>query len=326
VEKAETLLVDGVNYFQVVLTLPKELSSLALGNRRVIYDLLFTASWRALKATVEQEQRFEMAALMVLHTWNQKLDAHGHVHALVPGGGPSLDRPGRWRRTRRRGRDNPLYLVDADQLRRCYRDAFLDGLRKLHDRGGLKLEGDFASLKDPDRWEAFLKKLESTQWVAYIEPPPDVDCRPQDVVRYLGRYLTGGPISDRRLIRTDKEAVYFWARQGTQVGGSRECVPVRLTLPEFVRRWSLHILPKGYVKTRRFGGWSNHHCERDLSHCRKLIGTKKETKVCDPIEPQGRCCCPQCGEAMTLRAEQTQPSWRELSENGLWPWWYARWG
>lgn len=161
------LLLDRVNYFQVVFTLPKELSSLALGNRREIYGLLFTASYRALKFTVEREQRYKLAALMVLHTWNQKLDAHGHVHALVPGGGPSRDRDGKWRSTKRRGRDNPFYLVDADELRKRYREFFLQGLRQLHRRSGLKLVGDFSNLNDTPKWEAFVTKLESVKWVAY---------------------------------------------------------------------------------------------------------------------------------------------------------------
>ncbi|MFK8112075.1 MAG: transposase [Rubripirellula sp.] len=324
VEKTETLLIQGVSYFQVVLTLPSELSSLALGNRRAIYDLLFTASWRALKQTVESEQRYQMAAAMVLHTWNQKLESHGHVHALVPGGGPSLDRPGSWRSTKRHGTDNPFYLVDASELRSNYRKFFLEGLGHLHARGGLKLEGDFAYLQDPAAWREFIRKLESTKWVGYIEPPPKRDCQPEHVVRYLGRYLTGGPISDRRLISANESEVRFWAREGSVMGGSRKSAPYRLTTTEFVRRWSLHILPKGYVKTRRFGGWSNKHRSSYLDLCRQLLGVERPTDdaqaECD--EMSHACCCPACGEQMTLEGEIAQPSWSELRERGSWPRWY----
>ena len=128
VEKTEALLLDGVNYFQVVFTLPKALSRLALGNRKQIYTLLFRASWQAIEKTVREEQGYEAAAALVLHTWNQRLDAHAHVHALIPGGGPSLLDPGSWKATTRRGVDSPTYLVDASQLRRNYRDFFLAGL------------------------------------------------------------------------------------------------------------------------------------------------------------------------------------------------------
>jgi len=88
-------------YFQVVFTIPDKLSSLALGNREEIYNLLFRSAWNTLKQVVESEQQFEAAAVMVLHTWNQKLDAHAHVHALVPGGGPSLTGDRRWIKSQR---------------------------------------------------------------------------------------------------------------------------------------------------------------------------------------------------------------------------------
>ena len=102
-DSSSRLILDGVDYFQVVFTLPGVLSRLALGNRRPIYNQLFASAWSALKQTIEVEQGYDAAALMVLHTWNQKLDAHGHVHAVVPGGGPALDGSG-WRVSQRGGR------------------------------------------------------------------------------------------------------------------------------------------------------------------------------------------------------------------------------
>ena len=88
-ESTSKLIFDGVDHFQVVFTLPDELSRLALGNRRAIYDLLLSSSWKALKKTMASEHSIDTAAVMVLHTWNQKLDAHAHVHAVVPGCGPA---------------------------------------------------------------------------------------------------------------------------------------------------------------------------------------------------------------------------------------------
>ena len=128
------LLLPGVNYFQVVFTIPKLLSSLALGNRKAMYDLLFRSSWRALREIIAEEQGFEAAAGMVLHTWNQLLEQHAHTHAFVPGGGPSLTDPGRWITSRRPGvpRQDGPYLVDADALRHRFRELFLAGLRRLH--------------------------------------------------------------------------------------------------------------------------------------------------------------------------------------------------
>lgn len=117
-----------MTYFQVVFTLPEELSGLALGNRREAYNLLFQSAWEAFRKQIETEQGFEATATMVLHTWNQKLGAHAHIHALVPGGGPSLDpsRPG-WVASRKRSGKPSLapYLVDAKELRERYRDIVM---------------------------------------------------------------------------------------------------------------------------------------------------------------------------------------------------------
>jgi hypothetical protein len=318
-----------VNYFQVVFTLPKELSRLSLGNRRVIYNLLFRSSWQALRETVEDEQRYEMSAALVLHTWNQKLEAHAHVHAIVPGGGPSLDCPGQWRRTRRRGTDNPFYLVEADALRRNYRDAFLAGLEKLLSSNTLKLDGDFAHLLEPEGQQELLRKLKSTQWVAYIEAPPSDDCKPEHVVRYLGRYLTGGPISDRRLLRADENEIVFQARSGDEAGGSLRLVEIRLSPAEFVRRWCLHVLPKGYVKTRRYGGWSNRCKEDYLQRCQALLQlrTSADPARTQPnIDPSAdgptRVSCQTCGQSMQLLCEDRKPSWRDLQAHRGWPSWY----
>ncbi len=220
IDSTKKLLLEGVNYFQVVFTLPSELSSLALGNRGKIYDLLFASAWSALKETIETEQGYDPAALMVLHTWNQQLDAHGHVHVVVPGGGPALDGSG-WVSSQRRNSqyDNAqeLYLVDAVDLRRQYRDHFLTGLTRLRERGELKLQDDFEYLQDDEQWQSFLLKLASTEWVSYIQPPPPQadgqPCSAEHVLKYLARYLTGGPISEGRIIAADQNEVTFWARE-----------------------------------------------------------------------------------------------------------------
>ena len=267
-DSASRLILDGVDHFQVVFTLPSDLSSLALGNRKPIYDLLFASAWSALKQTIQSEHGYDPAALLVLHTWNQKLDAHGHVHAVVPGGGPSLDGSG-WKVAQRDGDPESVgrYLVDAEELRTAYRDAFLDGLDRLRDSGELKLEGDFAHLQTDDAWQDFTGDLRSVEWVSYIQPPPHANCPADHVLKYLARYLSGGPISDSRITAADKDNVTFLAREGTKSGGDAKQVPITLTTTEFTRRWSLHVLPKGYIKTRRYGGWSNPRRDEYLERC-----------------------------------------------------------
>ena len=107
--------------------------------------------------------------------------------------------------------------------------------------------------------------------VPYIQSPPTPDTTPDQVLKYLARYMTGGPISDRRLVAHEHGHVTFRARTGKQPGGSDETEDVRLPGAEFVRRWALHILPKGYTKTRRYGGYSNPHRQRYMTACRELL-------------------------------------------------------
>ena len=104
-----------------------------------------------------------------------------------------------------------------------------------------------------------------------IESPPSESSRGEDVLKYLARYLTGGPISDRRILSADEQEVTLLAREGKTAGGDRRQVPITLSSVEFVRRWSLHILPKGYTKTRRYGGWSNRRRDDYLEHWGRLL-------------------------------------------------------
>ncbi|MFV1991306.1 MAG: transposase zinc-binding domain-containing protein, partial [Acidimicrobiales bacterium] len=186
------LLLPGIDYFQVVFTLPNTLPSLALGNRREIYNLLFRSAWQALREIIAEEQGFEASAVMVLHTWNQQLQPHAHVHAIVPGGGPSLDPRRQWVRSQRRsGRHqaDDLYLVDTDSLRERFREVFLKGLRRLHHQEKLKLDAEFRHLRNASEFESWLKPLEKVKWAINIQPPPSQHAVPEHVLKYLARYL-----------------------------------------------------------------------------------------------------------------------------------------
>jgi hypothetical protein len=182
-------IVDGVDHYQVVFTLPDQLSALALGNRRIIFNLLFHAAWKSLKRVLEDERAYEAAAAMVLHTWNQHLDAHVHLHAVVPGGGPSLRHPGKWKNAvpPPHERSSRWWLVDADDLRYEFRETFLTGLRRLHAKGEPKLEGEWAHLQDDSAFDDFLAPLEVNSWVTYIQSPPTESSQPADIVKYLAR-------------------------------------------------------------------------------------------------------------------------------------------
>jgi hypothetical protein len=322
------LLLPGVDYFQVVFTIPDTLSSLALGNRREIFNLLFRSAWKSLKRVIEDEQQFEAAAAMMLHTWNQKLDSHIHLHAFVPGGGPSVTEPELWKKSQPPPHLNQqrLWLVDADELRLAFRTEFLRGLRSLHRRDKLKLVGEWAFLRELSAFEEWLQPLEEKSWVTYIQRPPK-NSSPENVLKYLARYMTGGPISDRRLIRHENGSVTFSARMGTQQGGSNETEQVPLSGVEFVRRWALHILPKGYTKTRRFGGYSNHHRKRYMAQCRELLPTITDepapaAPLIDPADRVVEHRCPTCESALVHVAGTDAPSWSVVMRSPHRPAWY----
>ncbi len=157
-----------------MFTIPDRLSSLTLGNRQVMFDLLFHSAWQALKQTIEHEQQFEAAAAMVLHTWNQQLEAHVHVHAFVPGGGPSLKNPDEWKTARPPAQktQNRFWLVDADDLRLAFRTAFLAGLRRLHARGKLLLDGEWLPLRDVAAFAGWLAPLEAVAIKEHVDEVP----------------------------------------------------------------------------------------------------------------------------------------------------------
>ncbi len=138
----------------------------------------------------------------------------------------------------------------CDQSEEAFRKAALSRLRKLYAQEKLKLCGKFEYLRDEASWKALCDDLAKLDWVSFIQPPPTKTSTAEQVVRYLTRYLTGGPISDSRIVAADTSSVTFMAREGVRVGGQREQVPVEVETMEFMRRWCLHIQPEQLTKTR----------------------------------------------------------------------------
>lgn len=313
VDKTAQLLREGTEYFQVVFTIPDKLSSLVLGNRRPLYRLLFHSAARALQESIHDECGMQAASTMVLHTWNQRLGHHPHIHALVPGSGPSLDGtqwvPCRYTQARRKKPAKP-FLVDNKALGKRFRDSYLRGVRRLIKAGMLKID-DLAEIN------TILDDVTTCDWVVYIQPPPKDTSDPADVIKYLARYMTGGPISDRRLIEVKHGRVFFWARSSDKSGRQ---VPVSLSTLEFIRHWTLHILPKGFTKARSYGGWSNTRRQAYQQQCEHLQPIPPSTEADladeptpapDPPPDETRK-CPHCQTEMVLESDTHRPAWREL--------------
>jgi hypothetical protein len=210
-------------------------------------------------------------------------------------------------------------LVDNRLLGKCFREKFIQGLRRLFQRGELKLEGAWSELLDANERDAWIDGLETIDWNVFVQGPPNGQSDPEQVLKYLARYMTGGPISDSRLISLQNDVVTFWARSKNKRNGNQP-EPFPLHGVEFVRRWSMHIAPKGFTKTRRYGGFSGGKYKDYLQHCRELLGIEEELEELPEVvaaiegtesEPRK---CPRCQCELQLIQATTRPSWRKVFE------------
>jgi len=280
----------NTNYFHVVFTVPHELNPLALTTPRHFFDLLFEASSKTLLEVAADPKRLgaEIGFLSILHTWSSNLLGHYHVHCVVPGGGLSADR--RWIYT-----SHPLFLLPIPVLRTAFRKKFLDGLRQLYRKGLLDCRGPATAFGDHVWFEQLHAKLGKKKWFVYAKPPFG---GPEHVLRYLGRYTHRMAISNHRLTAFDGERVSFRWRDYAHGGKQRV---MTLDAEEFLRRFFLHVLPKGFVRIRRYGLLSNHFRKQLLPLAHELLTAQGRQRL--PLPPMPNCDlwhCPRCGKAMRV--------------------------
>jgi hypothetical protein len=281
----------NTNYFHVVFTVPHELNPLALISRRALLDLLFEASSQTLLEVARDPRRLgaEIGFLSILHTWSSNLLPHYHVHCVVPGGGLSADQQ-RWIST-----SHPLFLMPVAVLCRVFREKFLSGLRHLYRKRLLKLRGPAAPLGDPRQFELLINKLSSKKWYVYAKPPFG---GPEQVLRYLGRYTHRMAISNHRITAFDGERVSFRWRDYAHGGKQRI---MTLDAVNFLCRFFLHVLPKGFVRIRRYGLLSNRFRKQLLPLARTLLAEQgREALIPPPLPDCAPWHCPRCGKAMRV--------------------------
>ncbi len=249
-----------VPYCHLIFTLPQELATLALQNQRLVYGILFRAVSETLLTIAADPRRLgaHIGFLAVLHTWNQKLLHHPHLHCLVPAGGPSLDRS-RWVRCRQR------FFLPVPVLRKLFRDKFLALLAAAYRKRKLRLIGKLAHLKRPAAFDRLVRQLRSKTWVAYAKRPFG---GPEHVIKYLARYTHRVAISNGRLIEMrDGQVTFRWR---DSANGNQQKL-MTLDAVEFIRRYLLHILPARFVKIRHFGFLANRNRREALALCRSLL-------------------------------------------------------
>jgi hypothetical protein len=221
-----------------------------------------------------------------------------------------------------RNRQKP-YLTDNVALGRDFRQRFAAGFRRLVRAGKLKLQDDWAKLHDRRELQVWLDAITASDWNVFIEGPPHGQSRPEHVLKYLARYLTGGPISDRRILRDEAGRVTFWARSKDKTQGNRPR-PFSLSGREFVRRWAMHILPKGYTRSRQFGGFHGRQRAAYLASCRVLLAQSLSgvvdsatTPPTPPSSERSSLTCPQCDVPLRCLDRQRRPSWKHIFGRGI---------
>jgi hypothetical protein len=253
-------------YFHNVFTLPHELNPLARCNKKVVFDILFKSVAQTLQSFGRNPANGlggKIGFLAVLHTWDQQLREHIHLHCLIPAGALSLD-GARWIPARK----NFLFSIDA--LREVFRGKYLHFLQKAFEKQELIFPGAIAHLKRPEAFASFIQQLRAKKWVLYSRRPFG---SPENALGYLARYTYRVAIANHRIVNIQDGHVTFWYRDRRD--GDK---PKQLTLQaeEFIRRFLLHVLPPAFMRIRHFGLLANRRKNSDLARCRTLLGLPAE--------------------------------------------------
>ena len=277
-----------VGYFHVVYTLPARLRDVAYQNKRVIYDLLMKAAAETTLTIAADPKRLgaRIGITAVLHTWGSAMTHHPHVHMIVPGGGLSDD-GSRWI-------SSPSnFLVHVNVLARLFRGKLLAMLTQAHVEGRLKFFNTHAQLADNSAFKRFLAPLRHIKWVVYCKDP---FAGPQQVLRYLSRYTHRVAISNRRLVAADDGGVAFrW--KDYRIDGPGRWKTMTLEVGEFIRRFLMHVLPKGFHRIRHYGLFANGNRAESIAKARELLAVKaaEADQPCALPRP-----CPCCGGRMLI--------------------------
>jgi hypothetical protein len=288
-----------VSYFHIVFTLPSEIGDIAYTNKAAIYDLLFKAAAETMLTVAADPKHLgaRIAITAVLHTWGSAMTHHPHVHMIVPGGGLSPD-GARWIAAR------PNFFLPVLVLSRLFRRLMLEKLAAAHKAGKLTCFGEHAHLADDKAFAAFLAPLKRTRWFVYSKRP---FAGPKAVLAYLARYTHRVAISNSRLIAADATSVTFKVKD-YRVEGPGRYTTMTLAAHEFIRRFLLHVLPKGFHRIRHYGLLASGVRDKNIAQARRLLEAAAGTAA-DPEDDAAAdeatgsalaTLCPCCGGRMIV--------------------------
>ena len=286
-----------VAYFHIVFTLPSAIGDIAYQNKRLIYDLLFKASAETMLTIAADPKHLgaRIAITSVLHTWGSAMTHHPHVHMIVPGGGISPDGES-WIAAK------PNFFLPVLVLSKLFRRLMLEKLVASHKAGELQFFGDHAHLAVTKAFAAFLAPLRRTRWFVYAKRP---FAGPRAVLAYLSRYTHRVAISNRRLIAADEQSVTFKVKD-YRVEGPGRYTTMTLATDEFIRRFLLHVLPKGFHRIRHYGLLAGGAREENLAKARELLAVRMPQETSEePAAPAAAgdalaTPCPCCGGRMII--------------------------
>jgi Zn finger protein HypA/HybF involved in hydrogenase expression len=291
-----------VGYFHVVFTLPAQIAAIAFQNKVLLYDLLFRAASQTMMTIAADPKHLgaRIGITAVLHTWGSALTHHPHVHMVVPGGGIALD-GSRWISSR------PAFLLPVRVLGALFRRLFLTQLIQLHQAGKLAFFGSLAALTDRRAFGRHIGPVRKKRWVVYAKAP---FAGPEAVLAYLSRYTHRVAISNRRLISFGEAGVTLRFKDYRRDGPERQSV-MTLATDEFIRRFLIHVLPRGFHRIRHYGLLASSTHKGAMALARRLLDVAAPAEEPDePDEPTDhRPQCPCCGGHMVII--ETFERWRQ---------------
>ncbi|MGY2733917.1 IS91 family transposase [Sphingomonas sp. UYP23] len=290
-----------VGYFHVVFTLPAEVADIAFQNKAALYGLLFQAASETMTTIAADPKHLgaRIGITAVLHTWGSAMTHHPHIHMIVPGGGLSPD-GSRWVSSR------PAFLLPVRVLGKLFRRLFLTRLMALRDTGRLGFFGSMGHLADRRAFLRHLSPVRKKNWVVYAKAP---FAGPEAVLAYLSRYTHRVAISNGRLLRFDDTGVTFRYKDYRRDGADRQQT-MTLAADEFIRRFLLHVLPKGFHRIRHYGLLAGTTRKGQLERIRELLGVAPPASTDAPTGPEDvRPPCPCCGGHMVVI--ETFERWRQ---------------
>lgn len=252
-----------IDYYHIVFTCPSELNPLLYCNQKELYRLFFHAAAETVLELSEDPVHLggTPGFISIMHTWGSSLSYHPHIHLLSTGGG--LDDSRNWHQ-KKKG-----YFLSGEAIADLFKKKFLSGLKELHDAGSLCYVGAAEKYRNRYEYQGLLNSCYRMNWVTDIR---ESFAGAETVMNYLGRYTHRIAISNSRILHMTEDTVTIRVKDYKNGGEWKE-----LTLDgiEFVRRFLMHIPPKGFVRIRHYGILSNHNKRRLIPICRNLIGCRE---------------------------------------------------